>query len=331
MTGYESEDDSSDVPCEWDACNDTFGTVRGMKNHHKRVHGVSIAGAKTSCEECGDTFRRKESHLEYHERNFCSVECRNKNDGYRDVVYATGAENHNWKPKIEKVCEWCDGEFEVIPGRSEQRFCSYGCKNEWQSETLVGEKAPGWDGGETVLECECCGDEYEVYLSHTKGRFCSLECAGKIHSEYMSGENAPHWDGGDVELLCEQCGDPFEVAPHRKDSARFWSYGCMGAWREGNIAGPNHHQWEGGAFPYGEGWTEAKRERIRERQGRECLGCGLSEAKNGRKLSVHHIVKARTLRDAPADVQHGDDNLVALCEACHPVWEQISPLRPQVE
>ena len=95
------------------------------------------------------------------------------------------------------------------------------------------------------------------------------------------------------------------------------------------VTGPNHHSWKGGRHRYGEGWTEDLREGVRERQNRRCAGCGTGESENGRRLSVHHIQKARSMEGLPAEVRHADDRLVALCRKCHPVWESMAPLRPQ--
>lgn len=65
---------------------------------------------------------------------------------------------------------------------------------------------------------------------------------------------------------------------------------------------------------YGKRWP-AIAEAIRERDGRRCTRCGMSEADNGRALDVHHILPVRTA------VQRGDphrpSNLRSLCRACH--------------
>ena len=98
--------------------------------------------------------------------------------------------------------------------------------------------------------------------------------------------------------------------------------------------GEDNPLWKGGTFPYGSGWNDAKKEQVRERDGRECQCCGRAEEEHielyGRKHSVHHIQKARDFDD-PEQRNH-PDNLITLCESkeCHKRWEQMSPLRPQV-
>jgi len=94
--------------------------------------------------------------------------------------------------------------------------------------------------------------------------------------------------------------------------------------------GPANPNWEGGPEPYGKGWNEQKREDVRERDGRECRGCGKAEEQHlneyGRKLSVHHIVPARQF-EGP-ERRNAKSNLISLCVDCHRRWEGI-PLRPQ--
>lgn len=97
--------------------------------------------------------------------------------------------------------------------------------------------------------------------------------------------------------------------------------------------GPDHYLWNGGALDYGEGWTEPKREAVRERDGRVCQnpGCGRTQEEHlemfGEKHTVHHIMKARTFDDP---IERNDmSNLITLCRnPCHRYWEAMSPLRP---
>lgn len=81
---------------------------------------------------------------------------------------------------------------------------------------------------------------------------------------------------------------------------------------------------------YGEGWDEAKKEQVRERDGRQCVYCSRSEEvhieKFGRKQAVHHISPADWVDDA--EERNHPDNLITLCiDGCHQKWEGI-PLRP---
>lgn len=95
--------------------------------------------------------------------------------------------------------------------------------------------------------------------------------------------------------------------------------------------GETHHQWNGGTVPYGPGWNDAKKEAVRERDNRECQGCGMPESKQieqfGRKLPIHHKQKARDFDDP--EKRNAMDNLVALCDGgCHAEAERMAPLYP---
>jgi len=51
----------------------------------------------------------------------------------------------------------------------------------------------------------------------------------------------------------------------------------------------------------------------------------------GRTFPVHHITPIREFRDG-GEIDHESanalKNLITLCDACHPRWEQMAPLRP---
>lgn len=56
-------------------CGDEFDTEHGMKIHHTRAHGESIAGRDFVCEKCGDEFTKYPSRADRTESNYCSMEC----------------------------------------------------------------------------------------------------------------------------------------------------------------------------------------------------------------------------------------------------------------
>lgn len=85
---------------------------------------------------------------------------------------------------------------------------------------------------------------------------------------------------------------------------------------------------------YSVGWTEKLRERIRTRDGRKCMSCGLSEKTSieryGRRLTVHHICGARTSEN-PA-VFNAPRNLISVCLSCHTEMEEHTPgLPPHID
>lgn len=219
MSELESESQES---TECPACGRSdFATVQGMKTHHKRIHGESIAGINRVCEHCGDGFAARRARVDRGEAKFCSYKCRH---GSRES-----------QGMVTRICEQCGEEF-TIP---------------------------------------------KTQLNHRPVRFCSL--------------------------------------------------GCTGKWASETRVGTDHHRWKGGQFPYGEGWTDKKKEAVRDRDSRQCQRCGMNRSEHvetyGKALEVHHIVPARQFDDAEA--RNAMDNLLTLCIPCHRKWEGI-PLRPEV-
>jgi len=76
---------------------------------------------------------------------------------------------------------------------------------------------------------------------------------------------------------------------------------------------------------YGEGWNEEKRGRVRERDGYECVICGVEQeeyqSEYGMALDVHHIRPAREFENGKE--RNSMSNLVTLCRACHMEWEGL--------
>lgn len=163
--------------------------------------------------------------------------------------------------------------------------------------------------------CETCGDSFRVRPSRaTSARFCSDAC--KYGTEFY------------CLVPCSNCG--VEVPKQRwyleSHDNQFCSQACYGEWRGETFVGEAHPQWTGGEFTYGPGWTESKKEAVRERDGHRCQRCGMDSdthlATYGRKLDVHHIVPAREIDDP--EERHSMENLVTLCQSCHPLIEQSS-------
>jgi len=64
----------SEVQCP--KCDEGFSSERGMKIHHKRVHGKSISGKSVKCDRCGSEFSKIPILVEKHDHHFCSKSCR---------------------------------------------------------------------------------------------------------------------------------------------------------------------------------------------------------------------------------------------------------------
>jgi hypothetical protein len=93
---------------------------------------------------------------------------------------------------VDRVCEWCNVEFEVTWKYRKQRFCSTECMHNWRTETA-------W----TTTKCNHCGDNFRQRKKENK-MFCSIPCS--LKSEYRRDKlrewgNSPnnHWNNPDVQ------------------------------------------------------------------------------------------------------------------------------------
>jgi len=73
--------------------------------------------------------------------------------------------------------------------------------------------------------------------------------------------------------------------------------------------GENNHNWQGGASNYGQGFTNALKEKIRKRDGYTCQCCDVKQKNLSRRLDVHHIDYNKK--------NHNEVNLISLCRSCH--------------
>lgn len=118
---------------------------------------------------------------------------------------------------------------------------------------------------------------------------------GKIGEKSPSfgkkGENNPRWTK--VKRICQTCGAKFEVCLCRikKGEGKFCNCKCHGKWLSKHQKGENHPNWQGGISfePYCHKFNEEFKEYIRDKFERICFICSKTEAKNGRRLSVHHV------------------------------------------
>lgn len=166
----------------------------------------------------------------------------------------------------------------------------------------------GDDAGPKSRVCPECGDEFTPDYQDARVEYCSRECVAESLSERVS-------------LECVECGSTFEVRPSRKDQATFCSVECF----SNGVRGEGHWRWKGGPPVYGKGWNEAKREQVRERDGYECVACGMSnndhKVNYDESLHVHHVTPAREFDDAKK--RNDPDNLITLCSRCHRRYEGI--------
>lgn len=66
---------SGDNAAECPTCEDEFSTERGMKIHHTRVHGESIAGTTVVCKNCDSKFQKTPCRADRVDEHYCSQNC----------------------------------------------------------------------------------------------------------------------------------------------------------------------------------------------------------------------------------------------------------------
>lgn len=287
---------------------------------------------EVECVWCGSSKEVHKTRVETTEKFFCGndSECLAK---WR-AENLTG-ENHPRWTRRDVACAHC-GETKEVPkciAEQPRHFCNGDCRSGWISENLSGKNASQWVE-RIEIQCDWCGTvkkELPSIATQHDHYFCGQSCKYAWQSENFAGENHPNWTKDHVE--CAWCSDEFMLPASRREGAeRHFCPGkdCYGEWQSVNRCGENNPRWEGGQFPYGPGWNEAKKEAVRERDGYECRGCGLCQdshiEEQGRKLDVHHITPARQFDDP--DIRNAMENLITLCVPCHKEWEQMAPLRP---
>jgi very-short-patch-repair endonuclease len=87
-------------------------------------------------------------------------------------------------PRIEKVCEFCGAQFNVIPANKDQRYCSAKCfgKNLVATGKGFTKGYIPWNKVEhLVIKCKVCDKEFDVIPSYLGTKYCSRECYNKCH------------------------------------------------------------------------------------------------------------------------------------------------------
>lgn len=267
---------------------DTRGTHNDERNPGTVTHNPP---EPRCCLECGAEFTPPSGNKS---AEYCSREC---------VA-------ESLREQVELECETCGESFEVRPAREDTaKYCSRDCQNAHEQVT-----------------CKECGTTFDALPSRDR-KFCSKECG----YAYRTGENHPN-SKPDVIETCDTCGDDFHRPKWKAEKAEraFCSEDCRAEWvsefMTGRFTGEDHPLYQGdGKLLYGKGWNESKREQIRERDGYECVACGMTaeehKAEYGATLHVHHVKPARTFNDA--EKRNDPGNLITLCLPCHRRYEGV--------
>lgn len=248
----------------------------------RKCYGLSIRKPKkiNICKECGEEFETRSCI----HRDFCSRECANTN---------------RRAERIKISCLNCRLVFEarINDGR---KFCSNKCADEYHS----GINHFGYNLQDRIKVCEYCGNEFEIDCVSRTTRYCSIECRG----EAMSGENHPMWKGNECLFVCENCGTEYRDDSHKANNEYNF---CSNECRMEYMVDENHPCWKGHDFNrrYPSEFNDELREQIRDRDGRMCQMCLMTEQENGEGLQVHHIDWDKLNCDQL--------NLISLCIVCH--------------
>lgn len=160
--------------------------------------------------------------------------------------------------------------------------------------------------------CDYCGERLrrkpsEVYDTN----FCNDE---HMYA-YQQGEN--HHNYNSVKTECVECGHSLERnESHVGEIGAFCDYDCYGKWLSRNRTGQDSAAWRGGISHTdalrkcfsNRSWNKIAEE-ARDNADRTCEMCGSTS--EGKRLDVHHIVPI------VSGGSNHQDNLLALCDACH--------------
>ena len=192
-----------------------------------------------------------------------------------------------------------------------------------------------------IIRCQAISVSLDILYADPKERAKHASFTGGKHTEEtlrkmsiaQSGSNNAMWNKGkagsrkdyirEQYLAGKSCKDlagelnvPYQtIAYHLRNMGilRSRAEGAAIAGKQGkySVFGEKNHWWKGGICPneYPGEFNEELKERIRERDNRQCQNCGIDETDCYRLLDVHHI---------DGDKQNcEDDNLISYCTSCH--------------
>lgn len=261
---------------------------------------------KNYCVDCG--------------RECTSTRCWNCYNDYRGKVKT------KTKRSIFVNCVWCKKELQRGKSSANKRnFCNRKCYLAWRSANPKAQYKHANKLPRARVNCAQCDKPVTKKTKHVKEyNFCSLTCHNLWLSERAKKRkeeeerNPKHCARCGVQINqnsthCRSCS-AYLNTPVRSvgDNSEWWET-YREIIKETRSRGEDHYNWHGGASfePYGEGFDNDLRTRIRDRDNHTCQLCGKSEIENGEDLSVHHLDYSKS--------NHDPDNLISLCRVCHSV------------
>jgi hypothetical protein len=128
-----------------------------------------------NCDYCSKAFITKPAKYNQSKNHFCSYECSHK------------AKKRNEEKWRLVSCLYCKEEYEALISNKNTKYCSVKCRNNWESENLIGENHHSFKS--VKLECDYCKKEHFVQphkLNDRDNHLCSKECRLKWYAEIYS-------------------------------------------------------------------------------------------------------------------------------------------------
>jgi len=257
---------------------------------------------KTKCDLCGKIVEKTKTKLTRNKHNFCNKKCQ-----------LQWNELEKTKCRIAVICEQCGRAFsslKIYYNRNNHHFCSKECYRKWYKyNTKKGENSPNYNT--ITTECDFCGKVVKKRPSEIRNNvtFCSPNCWYRYVRKNIHGEN--HFGWKQEKVACTNCDRIISRKPSAIADNVFCSRNCYDTWRTNNplLCGENNPMWNGGVsfLPYGEGFSEELKQKVRERDNYHCRICDASE--DDTRFNCHHIDFSKT--------NHFIDNLIYLCVSCH--------------
>jgi 5-methylcytosine-specific restriction endonuclease McrA len=213
------------------------------------------------------------------------------------------------------------GEFNGAILNSDDEFCcrttlqnKFGSVSQASSEAGVPHNNKPQQKEKIDIECLRCGNIRKVYPYRAKKEFPD-----------ETSQNCKQCMDKKEKVSCSWCGDRLIRHKYRVESAEnfFCDDECFGNWRSKNISGESHPNYDGGyTDPYGENWSSI-REKVINRDGKECQECKISRERHLSEknidLDVHHIKPRQEFIDDNMSIEEANDmnNLETLCRSCH--------------
>lgn len=142
-SGTSASGKDSSVECP--TCGRTdFKSKKGMRQHHKRTHGESIAKTTLTCHTCGDEFKRWKSQLGT-PPYYCSTQCHLENHN------KSGKESPRYSQRTVP-CGYCGDPVSKPKSRIERNtdvHCSRECADNHHSERVSKDGNPNYRHGES--------------------------------------------------------------------------------------------------------------------------------------------------------------------------------------